>query len=339
MTIGVLIPTRGRGEKLAACLRLLSAQDWRPGDEVVVGFDGPDPAGAALAAAAFDSRVCRLRLETMPRAGYIAVRHALVKTLACDVLVSMNDDVLPEPGFIAAHREAASRHGPGVAHVGYSPFVVPDRPTLIDRLVSETSWVFFYDRMLAEPDAGRDWGFRHLWGLNFSASLEAVRRVGGFTAMPEVYGYDDIELGHRLCRSGVSVRFLPEAVARHDHRLSGEDLLRRERALGVSAWHYAARRPAFAREVFRDDITDGLFLRGCAATVAAESGTAGQLRESFALLGTLSGCQSADPALLEVLYRHHLPLKRHCWRQGLLEAASGVGVGATAGGAASVSAA
>jgi GT2 family glycosyltransferase len=313
MNVSVLIPTRGRADRLSSCLRLLSGQEWIPGDEVVVAIDGPEAASARAAVESFESGVCALRVEMRPREGYIAARHALTPTLRGDVLVSLNDDVRPGPGFIAAHRGAVARDGAGAAFVGYSPFVAVDRPTLIDRVVSETSWVFFYDRMLADGDPGRDWGFRHLFGLNFSARLDVVLGVGGFTAMPGVYGYDDIELGHRLTGAGLGVRFLRGAEAPHDHRLSAEDLLGRERLLGESAWHYARARPAFAAAVFGRDI---LSEESVAAlrSVRVDPGE----RASFVALGDAAG--GDDPGAPERVLARYRGLKRACWASGVVGA-------------------
>lgn len=310
MNVSVLIPTRGRADRLSSCLRHLSGQEWASGDEVVVAIDGPDTASARAAVESFDSGVCALRVEMRPREGYIASRHALTPTLRGEVLVSLNDDVRPGPGFIAAHRGAVARDGERSAFVGYSPFVEVERPTLIDRVVRETSWVFFYDRMLADADPGRDWGFRHLFGLNFSARLDAVRAVGGFTAMPGVYGYDDIELGHRLAGAGMGVRFLRAAEAPHDHRMSAEDLLGRERLLGESAFHYARARPGFAAAVFGRDILSDASLRSARVDPAE--------RASFVALDAAAG--GDDPAEPGRVLERYRGLKRACWASGVVGA-------------------
>lgn len=307
VNVSVLIPTRGRPARLAACLRGLAGQDWLPGDEVVIGLDGDDPATEAVVRDA--SLPCDVRLRQFPKIGYIAVRHELTPSLRGDVLISMNDDVLPEPGFIEAHRASAELFGDEAAFVGYSPFAPVPSPSVIDRLAAVTPWVFFYDRMLAEPEADRDWGFRHLFGLNFSARLDRVRDCGGWTAMPDVYGYDDIELGHRLAASGLAIRFLPEAVATHNHRMSADDLLRREEALGHAAAWYASRRLDFTREVFGRDILADEVIAECQSNVpdAAEL-------ESFRALAGVPG-DHADPFAVLERYR---PLKRAVWARGLL---------------------
>ncbi|MGP1273056.1 MAG: glycosyltransferase family 2 protein [Phycisphaerales bacterium] len=323
MRISVLIPTHGRPERLEQALRALATQSWIPGDEVVVGFDGPDPRAEALAHEAFagarpERTGVRLRLEAMPRIGYIAVRHRLVPTLAGDAIVSLNDDVVPIAGFIAAHRAALTAAGDRAAFVGFSPFARVPSPSVIDRVVAQSSWLFFYDRMLAEPDRRRDWGFRHLFGLNFSARLDIVRRVGGFTDMPAVYGYDDIELGHRLVAAGLAVRFLPGAVALHHHRMTAEQLLAREHALGVAAAHYARVRPSFARDVFGKDILEAASLdRLRGVRVDAE------MHGEFCALDREPG--GSDPALPSRVLERFRPLKRACWAAGVVEAAEAAG--------------
>lgn len=318
MRISVLIPTHGRAGKLSACLRALSTQSWTPGDEVVVGFDGPDPRAEAAAERAFDaarlaSVGVMLRLESLPKIGYIAVRHRLLPTLRGDVLVSLNDDVVPAPGLISAHREAIGRAGSEAAFVGFSPFARIDRPSVIDRVVAQSPWVFFYDRMIAAADNEHDWGFRHLFGLNFSARLDLVRNAGGFTDMPAVYGYDDIELGHRLAEAGLAVRFLRGAVALHDHRMTAEDLLRREHALGVAAVHYARARPTFTADVFGRDIFD---TESIAALRTQRIDP--EARAAFLALDEKPG--GTDPDLPRNVLRLFRPLKRACWAAGVIEA-------------------
>src|SRR5690606_7562160 len=133
---------------------------------------------------------------------------------------------------VAAHEEADRELGRPAMVVGAAPWKVhaPDR--LFDRLLRETSMVFFYDRMNtpeARADRWRDWGFRHAWGLNVSARTDLVRDAGGMSVFPTTYGYEDDELAFRLHeRHGTPVLYRPEARARHDHRMDPADYLRRE---------------------------------------------------------------------------------------------------------------
>jgi glycosyltransferase involved in cell wall biosynthesis len=340
--VSVLIPTFRRPDKLAACIGHLARQTLDPGRfEVLVGVDGPDAASAAAALRGWTDDASAparggLRVFEYPREGYNAVRNRLLAEARGATLVSMNDDVTPAPDFLEVHhreQQAAIRRGQAAIVTGYSPFKVCADDSLFDRVVRETSMVFFYHRMV-EPGRGgaascreplHDWGFRHCWGLNFSCPLGAVRDAGGFIAFPRLYGYDDIEIAWRLRRqSGMPVLFRPEALAEHDHRYSPRDVLEREHNLGVTAWHFARRQPGFCQEVFGRDIRSPDEVAYSRQFVARESRAAERLGATFESLASIPADAVGGPhapAVINVLYEQHLLLKRWTWRRGYLEAA------------------
>lgn len=296
-------------------------------------MDGPDPEGEAVARSAFQGS--ELRVFHYDRAGYIVVRRRMLAEARGRVLVSLNDDVEPCESFLTVHaREqaaGASRGTPAII-VGSSPWKRPPAgdDSLFDRLVRETGLIFFYDEMmspgaLAEPM--RDWGYRHCFGLNFSAPLAMVRDVGGFHDMPLTYGYDDIELAYRLIeRFSTPVLFRPGAVAIHDHRYTPADVIRREEALGRAAWTFAAANPAFARDLFGRDIRSEGELAYSREFIGRERTSAERVeREFLALAAVRADSVAADASsVLRALAQQFTLAKRWRWRSGLLEAASGV---------------
>jgi hypothetical protein len=344
--LSVIIPTYRRPAKLAACVAALARQTL-PAErfELLVGLDGPDAQSEAAALAAWreagggDS----LHVITCERRGYNAVRNRLLLQARGRYMVSLNDDVVPEPQFLATHlREQQAAEGlerPAII-TGYSPFRRWGGEMLFDRLVRETSMVFFYDQMIegdrhGEPQssqpvprraADHDWGFRHCWGMNFSAPMHMVREVGMFTAVPLAYGYDDIELAWRLQqRFGTPVLFRPEARAEHDHRYVPAEVLMREHKLGEAAWHFAAISPVFAAAVFGRDIRSQEELEYSRAFVQRQESPARRLEASFLALGDRPAAALDGPHACQTLnlaYQQHLPLKRCMWRRGLLAAAA-----------------
>lgn len=337
LDVSVLIPTRGRPAKAAACVAALGRQTLEPDRyEVLVGLDGDDPETAGAVREAWPTpRREALGVVACERSGAGPVRNRLLPHCRGRTLVVLNDDVCPGPRFLEVHcgeqRRCADEGRPAVI-VGHSPWVgrPPAEDRLFDRLVRETSMVFFYDRMDA-ADPGRDWGFRHAWGLNTSMPLDAVRAVEGWTAFPNEYGYDDIEIAWRLRRRfSLSVLYRPRAQALHDHRFGPEEYLRREHKLGRSAWLYARRNPGFARDVFGRDITSGDELDYSREFIERERAMASRARIAFEKLADLPADAVDGPhaaALLDLLYQQHLPLKRWMWRAGLLAAATGRGPG------------
>jgi len=333
--ISVIIPTCGRPEKIGACVRSLTRQTLaRERFEVLVGLDGPDSAGAhAVQLAWLGEAEDRLRLVECKRSGQASVRNRLLPLARGRTLVFLNDDMLPAATHLEAHLEAqreAEEENARALVIGASPWVVREPDRLFDRLVRETSMIFFYDvmdRLLAEgaADQTHDWGFRHAWLLNLSAPAELVRRAGGFTVFPETYGFEDDELAFRLAqRHGTRVLYRPGAVARHDHRYEPEAYLARERKLGRAAWGFARATPACARAMFGRDVTSASELAYSREFVERERAGVERARTSFRRLGRMPASAVDGPHaddLIAMLYQQHLPLKRWEWRTGLLEAA------------------
>jgi len=349
--VSVLIPTFGRAAKLARCLSRLAHQDLdRSRFEVLIGVDGRDEANepddeasqAVHAIASTSAGAMRAVVHEFDHAGPGATRNKLAKHAEGRILLLLNDDVLPEPDLLSSHLRAHAEllggmggEGRGAMVLGSAPWVVPtaSEDTLFDRLVRETSMIFFYDRMneaLARGEVGadHDWGFRHAWTLNLSLPRAEFERAGGFDERLTFACYEDLEFARRVHASAnaegrVPVLYRPACIAHHDHRVTPESYLTREKMMGVAALQLAAAAPDCARDIFGRDITSSEELDYSREFVRREQPLADRLAKSFAAMATIPGT-SIDgpqaPMILRTLYEHHLLLKRWAWRQGLCEA-------------------
>jgi GT2 family glycosyltransferase len=324
--VSVVIPTRARPAALRACLRCLAEQTHRS-FEVIVVHDGPDPDGAA-AARAFADDLPLVSLDA-PRAGIAVAKNRAIEAARGDVLLLINDDVLPAPEFVQTH-VAAHRHLPAII-VGHSPWMPQTPDTLFARALRESSMVFFYDQMI---DAGgavlapqdHDWGFRHAWNLNCSLPMAAARDVGGFH--PDIANccFEDVEFAWRVVqRHRTPVLFRPEACAPHAHAYTPQGYLDREWRLGYSAWGFAQASPDAAQAVFSRDL--------CAPEQVdhfrelASAPRDDDLHTWFHALHSIPASTlprgKQGPDEVGAIYRKHLPLKRRTFAQGFLEAVSG----------------
>ncbi|MGE3107839.1 MAG: glycosyltransferase family 2 protein [Phycisphaerales bacterium] len=347
MDFSIIIPTRHRPGKLAQCVRSLSSQqlDPLPGCtgrfEVIVSIDGLDDSvspHAATDAWSHDSSAS-FRVVTGEKRGINAARNRGLELASGRWTLFVNDDLYAQPGMLAEHRRAhleSLAHEPtartGAIVVGDAPWCVHPDDSLFDRLVRETSMIFFYDRMheyRADGDepahAWRDWGFRHCYTLNLSAATRAFHAVGGFRVLPEVYGYDDLEAGWRLGHLlHLPVLFRPRAKGTHDHRYSPDEYLAREHTLGRAAWHLARAEPSCAYDLFGRDITSPDELAYSREFVCREREAVDRIRAAFIELARTPSDAISGPAskrLIQLLYQQHLLLKRWEWRRGLLHAA------------------
>lgn len=121
-TVSVVLPTARRPRGLAAALAGLAGQEGAPPHEVVVVDNAPgDP---AVAATLREHPGCRVVVE--PRPGAAHARNAGVAAALADVVAFVDDDCVPDSGWLAA------LHAPLLAGdadlVGGRVLLAPDRP-------------------------------------------------------------------------------------------------------------------------------------------------------------------------------------------------------------------
>jgi len=79
------------------------------------------------------------------------------------------------------------------------------------------------------------------WAGNVSVTREDHQRIGGYDLRFRKYGWEDVDFGYRLARSGVPILIAPELMARH-HGASLSTAVRSVRAL-----HSGAARETFTQ--------------------------------------------------------------------------------------------
>jgi len=324
MELTVAIPSRGRNELLKRLLDALNHQTIEQHRfEVLVGLDGQTPPALQP-----DSRD-NTRLIQLPHRGPAATRNALIEQAKGQVILFLNDDVTPAPDLLEHHLRAHEAISPADLVLGRAPWVVPQSDTVFDRLIRETSLVFFYDRMdqhVASRDPNKDWGFRHAWTLNLSIRTENARRIRFEERLPRAM-FEDLEWGYRLAHTlGSRVLYRPEAAVTHDHRYSLAGYLERERHLGGQSLALAKINPDCAHAVFSRDVRDPEFIRECSQMCAQEQETCDALARE---IEELAGKPSHLVTDIKEVYQRFLPLKRNTWRQGLIEEAIRLGLVST----------
>jgi len=331
MELSVIIPTYARPDQLVQCCAGLARQDLAASRfEVLIGIDGPDSGEQAAAVAALP----QARVFSFPKRGPGQVRNGLLAHCRAPLTLMLNDDVVPDPGcletHLRAHQELAGR--PAMV-LGAAPWKVrrPDR--LFDRLIRESSMVFFYNRMTGDAarDPMHDWGFRHAWTLNLSVPTSVARH--GFNPALGAPCYEDLEWAFNVrTRWGVPLLFRPQAVVLHDHRYEPERYLRREETMGREACGLARVNPGCARAIFGRDILSPPELAYAAEWNRREERNTRELARTFSALAKINADAIGEaPELLEIMYQQHIPLKRWFWNRGLLTAASQAQAWARAG--------
>lgn len=243
-SISVIVPTRGdRRDQLERQAAAVEPQ-LQPGDQLLLSLDGknPEPWLAALAS----------DIITGDPVGPAGTRNRALRQATGDIILFLNDDVIPEPDLLDRHRAAhVGRDTPSIV-VGDAPWATPDDDTPLDRMLRETSLIFFYDQMRISS-ADHNWGFRHAWTLNLSLPRSICAVFDQRLSHPM---FDDLEWAFRVCRtSGAPVLFESSARVTHEHRYTPEDVLAREVLMGHQSAALRTINPAaYAAAILQPDI-------------------------------------------------------------------------------------
>jgi GT2 family glycosyltransferase len=208
----IVTPTHGRPDSLLGVLDGLAAQSCPAGTfEVVLVFDGLDEATVRRVTA--HPYPFELRVHQQERQGPAGARNAGLSLARGTHVLFLDDDVIPDPHLVAAHREA---HGDAPDLVVIGPLLAPpDR-----RAAPWTRWEW---STLAEQYRAMTAGEWQATPRQFYTGNASVRRAH----LVAVDGFDedfrrgeDVELAWRLHRLGLRFVFQPEAAGVHLARRS-----------------------------------------------------------------------------------------------------------------------
>jgi GT2 family glycosyltransferase len=206
--ISVVIPTFNRLPRLQRVLAALAEQTV-PEDafEVVVVSDGStDGTDAYLTSGATPVTV---RAISQPNQGPAAARNAGVDAAVAELVLFLDDDVVPTPALVERHLAAHRRHGGDVVVLG--PMLTPADHDMSPWVAYEQAMLYKqYDAMCAgvwAPTA------RQFYTGNASLARHHVLEAGGFDT--DFVRAEDVELGYRLAARGLDFIFDPEAAGNH----------------------------------------------------------------------------------------------------------------------------
>jgi GT2 family glycosyltransferase len=225
--LSVVIPSRDREAVLDETLRRLLSDAAGLPVELVVVYDGPAEGPRSAWRLAPGSDV-PLRVAEQPALGPAAARNrglAMARGAACLLL---GDDVWAGPGLLVRHLEFHRSHPEDAAALLalVEPAPPLDRSAFI-RWLHAAGVQFGYGALV--PGEVPPTCF---WTANVSAKTSLVRAVGGFDEAFTDAACEDAELGLRLARAGMRLRYDPGAVGLHYHPTDLTRTLGRMRRVG-----------------------------------------------------------------------------------------------------------
>jgi GT2 family glycosyltransferase len=217
LTVSVVIPTTGR-EVLAESVGRVLEQD--PLEVVVVADRQRERVCEILTTNRLDGDP-RLRVVAGPERGAAPARQAGSDQATGDIILFLDDDVVPDPGLVAGHRDAHAA-APDRVVVGYMPVA----PELVEKSVTAAIYSDDYEAECAELDAQPELVLLALWGGSVSMRRSDCLRVPQAVATFDGRLLEDTELGLRCAQEGLAGVFDRRLTAVHHHDQSVETMLR-----------------------------------------------------------------------------------------------------------------
>lgn len=240
LTWSVIVPTRGRPAKLAACLDALAWQEY-PVDrfEVIVVDDGSAPPLAPATVAREGLRVHWLRQEN---AGPAAARNHGASVATGSWLAFTDDDCAPMPRWLHELANATASHPDALLGGATRNALTANAWAVASQLIVDTAlaWVETARRELQFVPSN-----------NLAMSASAFRAIGGFDVTFRTS--EDRELCDRwLCHSRPIVR-VPQAIVEHGHDLTMLGFWRQHFGYGCGARRFHRARRARGAPRFRPE--------------------------------------------------------------------------------------
>ena len=232
--VSVVIPTFNRKGVLARAIKGYLAQSAIDEiKEVLVVDDGSTDGTDRVVSAMASEAPFPLRRLYQSNRGQAAARNRGISEARAEIILFTDDDIVPTPHLLAEHLRWHDQHAEREAAViGYVEWSPELHPTPFMKWIGLDGPLFAYGSIRGKVEVD---GFLYFYTCNLSLKTELLRQAGTFDEDFAGYGWEDIELGYRLRKSGMRLFYNPAALAYHYKRITFAEACRREEKVAL-AW-------------------------------------------------------------------------------------------------------
>ena len=212
-SLSVILPTYNEPELLVGALQSLSQQDFPPGGvEIIVVDDASpaiDPDHLCAALGPFPLKLIRHEINQ----GRARARNSGIRASDGEIIIFLDSDMTVRNDFLQAYTSLHQQYSETVfiGNIHFGP-QVPD--SCLARYIDR--------RGVHRLKPGEVVPFKCFVTGNSSIGRDPLLRVGLFDEDFTAYGGEDLELGYRLHRHGLTFHFAPQALSFH-HQLRSLD--------------------------------------------------------------------------------------------------------------------
>lgn len=199
--VSIVIPTYGRDAVLIQTISHLLALEQRPREILIVDQTAEHSSSVQAALDRWEA-LGKIRCLKLAEPSITKAMNLGLKEAQCEIVLFLDDDIIPEPGLLSAHYSGHRIHGVGA---------------IAGRVIQP--WQEGKD-FTADPEfhfaSTRPGWVNHFIGCNFSVKRSIALDIGGFDENFVRVAYNfEAEFASRLISYGHKMLFEPEALIHH----------------------------------------------------------------------------------------------------------------------------
>jgi glycosyltransferase involved in cell wall biosynthesis len=238
LELSVVIPTYNRLDTLRYVIpSLLEQRTPRERYELLI-CDSHSNDGTAEYLAQISAQHPNVRHLPGAYSGRAMARNAGIARAQGEVVLFNDSDIIADPGLLEAHLGHHREHR-NIAVVGWEVQV-----NSIDDY--EYKREHAQERGSLHPPSRKKLSWLYFLTGNASVRREDLLRVGCFDESFTGYGHEDLELGYRLQKAGLSILYEPGAVNYHCQDVPHEGQVEKMKLAGRSTVRFYRKHPDFA---------------------------------------------------------------------------------------------
>jgi len=238
LELSVVIPTYNRLDTLRHVIPSLLAQSVPQETYELLICDSNSSDGTAEYLAGVHAQHPNVRHLPGAYTGRAMARNAGISQAQGSVVLFNDSDIIADPGLLEAHlRRHHARQN--IAVVGWEVQVSSLEDYEYKRGHPD-------ERGSLHPPARKKLSWLYFLTGNASVRRADLLRAGCFDESFTGYGHEDLELGYRLEKSGVTILYEPRAINYHCQDVPHEDQVEKMKLAGRSTVRFYRKHPDFA---------------------------------------------------------------------------------------------
>ena len=255
--LSIILASYNRAADLHRLLQAYDRQTTRQPFEILV-VDNASSDQTREMLRSYQPRRYSLRCEYLEQnLGQGSARNLAIPLAAAPLVLFTGDDIVPEVDFVEAHL-AAHRRFPAETTAILGRIQWPeDIPTntVMQHIDGVGGEQFSFYHMTEEQVCD----FRFFYTSNLSIKKSFLQACQPwFDPEYSLYGFEDIDLGYRLSRAGLQIRYTSAPTARHYHFHSAYSFARRQYKSGKMAHLFVQKNPELRELIFGQDFLERL---------------------------------------------------------------------------------